>query len=479
MSVKEELSRHKGMSELQYVVSLYSDIDLFDEYKMNATNITNQHWRVFYLILEKIVERKSITVLDEVNVDLFIAEQPKKLQKLYEGMGGFKQIEEAKAIIETGNIDLYYQEVLRYTVIERMFKQGIANEDDWKEIQAMTYDQLVMYLDGINDSIFEGINISDDEIVDLTTNMWDMVVEADKGLGKGLPVASNLLNSIINGQSLGNITMLAGNSGAGKTFLTLSLILPNVIKEEMPLLIMCNEEDVTKWQREIITWVINNVEKKDFVKSRFYQGGFTEEEWELLKSANDWLQEKIKDGKIKFVNFNTFSMSKSIGLIRKYTTQYGFKHFIIDTLKLDNDIGSKVTDIAWLQLQQNMVKLYNVIKPTNKNCHVWVTYQLNKSVRNKYLDQSSLGMSKNVADVVSTLLLVRNVLEGEKGNESTSLKVKGAKKVDKILSQDKDYMICFIDKNRQGASTDQVVWRVDKGRNLLIDTGLTRVAQDY
>ena len=197
----------------------------------------------------------------------------------------------------------------------------------------------------------------------------------------------------------------------------------------------------------------------------------------MFRIARDWLNEMLANGLIKFVNFSTFSMNKSIKLIRKYATQNSIKYFIIDTLKLDNDVGSNVTELAWLQLQQNMVKLYNVIKPTAKNVHVWVTYQLNKSVRARFLDQSALGMSKNVADVVSTLILVRNALESEKG--ANGLKVKRADGRSVELSEEKEYMIAFIDKNRQGSTSSQIVWRVDKGRNIMKDVGFTKVSQDY
>ena len=57
---------------------------------------------------------------------------------------------------------------------------------------------------------------------------------------------------------------------------------------------------------------------------------------------------------------------------------YDVKYFVLDTLKLDNDTGSHVSDKSWLVMQQNMVRLYNVIKESSLNVHVWVTAQLSK-----------------------------------------------------------------------------------------------------
>jgi len=40
-------------------------------------------------------------------------------------------------------------------------------------------------------------------------------------------------------------------------------------------------------------------------------------------------------------------------------------------------------------------------------------------------------------------------------------------------------MIAFLDKNRQGSTHEQVVWEVDKGRNVMKDKGYARISQDY
>lgn len=827
------------MAELHFVVSLYANTDMYEEYKVEPMKVfSNQHWLIYYGILSAMIEKKKVSEIDQINIEMYISEQGEKLRAMYEKAGGWHTIEEAKQIIETENIDAYYREVLRYSAILKLHDSGFNIEKNWDKYSKLTYEELADAVTGSVDSIFAGIDMGEDKVEDMVDGMWEMLEEADKGSMRGLPVSSKLLNSVVNGQVAGNITMVAGASGAGKaqpistiiptpkgdrmmgdlkvgdyvfdrqgnptkilgvfpqgeldayevtlgdgrkticndehlwsyytskgnlntktlremmdiginkgvgkrwriptneavqykekelplspyalgafigdgslslplkpivlssvdefvvskvateigavgykkvpsenhswvfhhepreysysggmygqtinktrfqittkelfekipdlmttshhkfipkeylngsikqrtdllqglmdtdgyiqngdryqvrystmseqlgkdvvslclslgylatlivsdrkekgieysvninipnekkceiftlprrlnvakeasifkkkrnywriaisnvekledkqemvcimvdndehlyltndfivthnTFITLAQTLPTALKMKEPLFIMCNEEDKKKWQREIIAWQINNIQKKDLVKSRFYQGEFTADEWEMFRIARDWLNEMLANGLIQFVNFSTFSMNKSIKLIRKYATQKSIKYFIIDTLKLDNDVGSNVTELAWLQLQQNMVKLYNVIKPTAKNVHVWVTYQLNKSVRARFLDQSALGMSKNVADVVSTLILVRNVLESEKG--ANGLKVKRADGQSVELSEEKEYMIAFIDKNRQGSTSSQIVWRVDKGRNIMKDVGFTKVSQDY
>lgn len=473
---KDRLLKQKKLTEMQYVVSLFSDRDLYDEYKIPSEHITNSHWRFYYRMLEDMIDKMNINKIDEMNVDLYVQGRNDKFQKFYKNCGGYDTIQEAIDIIETANIGTYYHEVLRYSAIWKLYKAGFEVEDNWEDIESLTYEELTNYYEGMLDEIFSNIDMGQDKVFDIKSDVRTMIKRADEGVLRGLPVASRALNAKTNGMALGNITMVGGMSGVGKTFFTLNQLLPSVIKEGEKILIMCNEEDMGKWQQEIVTWVINNKFDKHFVKSRFYQGDFSNDEKRLLKKSVEWLEEHIEDGLINFVNFSMYSMDKAIRLIRKYATQFDTKYFIIDTLKLDNDIGSTVTENSWLQLQQNMVKLYNVIKPSENNLHVWVTYQLNKTMKNRYLDQSALGMSKNVADVVSTLILLRDVLESEKGAKGISVKDKHT--IEK-LSEDRQYMIAFLDKNRQGSTHEQVVWEVDKGRNVMKDKGYARISQDY
>lgn len=474
---KNDILKHKKMAELQYVTSLYSDRDLFDEYKLDPKLITNPHWRMYYLILEQVITKKKMQTIDEINMDMFVSEQKDALKKVYDGAGGFATIKEAMSIIETDNIESYYMEVLRYSAITKLIGVGFNVEKNWDKIRQLSYQELNDYITGTVDTIFSSIDMGEDKEQEILSGIKGMIKRAHEGVRRGLPLASKLLNSVVNGQVLGNITMVGGSSGVGKTFLTLNQILPSVIQEKEPILIMCNEEEVDKWQSEMLTWVINNhLKNGDFVKSRFYQGDFSTEEMDHLTLAEEWLSSRIEDGLIRFVNFNMYSMDKAIRLIRKYAKQRDTKYFIIDTLKLDNDIGSSVSDNSWLQLQQNMVKLYNTIKPSSLNVHVWVTYQLSKTNKTRFLDQSSLGISKNVADVVSTLILVRNVLESEKGSNGLVIK-NGGQTVN--LDEGREYMVAFIDKNRQGSTHNQIVWDVDKGRNIIKDEGFTKISQDF
>lgn len=475
----KEILKHKSISESQFVLSLYKVSDWYHEYAIEPSDISDKSWRLYYIILQELLTTKQIKTIDMISMESYVDTKGEKLRAIYEANGGYETIEKGVNYIEEENIESYYNEIHRYNAVLELVELGYPIKENWSNYSKLTVEELSEVLEGQVASVFLKTEFGNDKVEDIFDDMEEMIAEADEGVNRGLPLNSKLLDGIQNGLALGNITMLAANSGVGKTFLTISQTVPISIEFNEPLMIIANEENKSKWQRELLTWHINNKQKGNFNKERFYQGGFNDEEKEYLTNATKWFRENVDRGLIRFVNLSDFSMAKSLKIIKKYANMKDVKYYIIDTLKLDNDANSKMTDNAWLQLQQNMVKLYNVIKPTNKNCHVWVTYQMSKSLKGKFLSQNDLGMSKNVADVVSSLLLVRLAGDNEKGEDKGSLEAKADDGRKVKLNPEKDYFIVFWDKNRQGATSEQAVIRIDRGRNIVKDIGRVRISQEY
>lgn len=486
--VTEKLKQLSNSSEMIFVGALYKEPSLFHDYNVGKDLMMKSGMGKFYYnLLKKIVNRSEYEVVDRLSLNTFVSSQNQKVNEHYNRIGGYDTLADFIEVSEVDNIEQYYLDLLKLNALRKLNSIGFDLAKRWEYYMSLSYKELADSIEGVVAETFSGQDLNEDKVVDLKYGMEDMLDEIMSQKYTGLPVASNCLNAVINGLTLGDITLMAGMSGVGKTFLTITLLMPTVIKYNMPILIMCNEEDANKWRWSILIWIANNVISKRegfqsmYVdKARMFDGNISPQEMAQLQAANEWYKEKLKDNVINFVSFSSFSMDKAIRLIKQYTTQYNVKYFVLDTFKLDNDIGSEVTDMAWLQLQQNIVKLYNVIKESNKNCHVWMTYQLNKTPR-RFLDQSSLGMSKNVADVVSTLILARKVYENEKSGESKAHKitVKNKHGEEKTLNSETDYMVLFIDKNRSGSTSKQVVLKTDKGKNILKDVGYTQISEDF
>lgn len=483
--IKKDIIEAKNRYEQYYVVCLYNKPELYFDYGVDDKHFDSKANRFLYLLAENMI-KKGYETLDIISVDTFVQTQGQQAQKMYEGVYGYKFIDEVSDLISVDNIAQYHGELLKYSSVLKLMKQGFAVINYWDEVKDLTYRELSDFVTEKYSEIFTNAELGKDEVVDIKSGVREMVERADKGALEGIPYTSKLLSAYTMGMRRGEMVILAAKSGQGKSFLATNLIVPSMIKIKQRLLIICNEEDMDKWQREILVQIINNtlVKKPEykgqsFNKKRFFKGRFSEIEKKMLNDAIEIMEKSIKDGYIMFVNLTTFSMDKSIEIVKKYTSKYNINYYILDTLKLDNDVqAGKAGENSWLALQQASVKLFNTIKAQNRNAHILLTYQLNKQ-NVKRLSMESLGMSKNIVDVASTVILARNMTEDEKTGDK-SLEVVNAEGSKVVLQQEKDYMILFIDKNRAGETGKEIVLETDKARNIIRDCGLTYVPySDY
>ena len=472
---RKMLTNAKKSAESYVVLSIYKNTELYFDSNLKIDDIDDPVWKMYFGVAENLI-KKGKQVLDEIVIGLRV-EENEALKKMYESASGYQTIEEGKKFVQEENFESYLVDVKKFNALIRLHDLGFPIMEKFDTYKAVPVADIQATLESVLDSVFADVEVVE-KVEDLSENLWQTVLDANEGLMRGFPYYSGMLTEFVNGQALGNLTMLSANSGMGKTYLTLSQILPSMIEYDEKLMILANEEDSVKWRKEIIVWAVNNVIKKDFMKHRFNQGSFTNEELDVLKQGVEWLESEMEKGNITFINFNSFSMNKAIKTIKKQSSVNGIKYFVLDTLKLDSDEINLNTQ-AWLQLQQGMVKLYDLIKPSNRNLHVWVTYQLGKSAMlSRYLSQNSLGMSKNVVDVVSTLLLVRKALDSEKEGGKNEVEVKMKNGVKVKMKKDKEYFIMFIGKNRAGQTTRQLVFEVDMGRNIMTDFGTCLIPED-
>lgn len=475
-----KLMQQKGINESNFVLCLYNQPDLYFDYDTKELKFHHKEWKFYYDLLESLVVKRGVVTMDGITVEAYVESQEQEFQDRYNQYGGYEIIKRGIEIVETSNVDTYYREIQRYNVLFNLIKFGYPVQEHWDEIAKKDLQQLSDYFESKMQDIFLNTTLGNDKVIDLMRGMDKMVVKANEGKMAGLPLTSKLMNGVQNGLRLGNITMLGAHSGVGKSFMTVLQHVIGCIQQNEPILIIANEEDADKWQQELLTFYINNkYPHAHFNKGRFYQGEFTKEELAMLNKGVVWYR-SIRDNLVRFVSMNQFSMNKTISLIKQHAKAYGIKYFVLDTMKLDNDTTEKVGDNSWLQMQQNMVRLYNTIKESNLNVHVWVTTQLSKGKANsRFLDQSNIGIAKNIVDVASSVMLMRTLTNYEKDPKSDSkLIVKDSRGQEVNLNPDEEYVIIFWAKNRQGSIFDQVVLKVNRGENTFRDVGTCRLDRD-
>jgi len=477
----KEIKSYKKACEANIVSILWKVPELFYSYNsLELKDFTYNEWKVYWTVGKEIVTSESKPALDEVTVGLYLEKHP-QLKKKYEEYGGYTTIDNAKTYINIDNMDGYYKELRKWNVVLELIKKKFPVSGRVKDFVDMSGEQIYSEYEAMLNHIFINVD-SEVKSYNLLDDLHSLIDKCNDGDEVGFPIDSPMLNSEIGGNMLGNISLLGAISGAGKTTITLELILPKMIELNEKVVMVINEQDQIKLRKELLAWVANNIFKENFNKKRLREGNFTEEEMVILKKSADWLDDRKQNKNITIIPFQTYSVDKMIKVINKYSA-LGVKYFILDTFKESDDAQGE----AWKSMMTDMRKLYDTVKPASKNVHLWCTIQLAKSKRiARYLTVDSIGMSKNIVDVCSTVLFMRKVRDDEKDGENNALRVyrlegkNGKTKIPVKLSLDKTYAIVFIDKNREGESqTYQLVVESDFSRNTYKEVGITSVPEDF
>lgn len=477
------VKEYKLACEANIVSIYYKKPDLMYDFELKLEDFTENTWRVYWQIAYDIVIKEHKPVLDDVTIGLYL-EKHNKLKKKYEDYGGYETIEKATEYVKTENLGGYIAELNKWNTVLMMLKNKFPVYDRLSEFADMSLDDIYVEYEAILNHIF--INADEDiQSYSIEEGIDDLIDELNEGLAVGLPYYEMpLLNKETGGQLTGNITLVGGLSNMGKTTLTRSLCIPASIKNGEKLVIIINEESRKKWQREMLVWVANNIYKFDLQKFVVRDGKYNDEVMDMLRKCANWIKEKASDNTVTIIPFNKYRTEKAIKVIKKYAS-LGVKYFILDTYKADS--GSR-SDKMWLEMQQSMVDIYDTIKTDGgKDVHIVITFQLAKSsARQRFYSQDNIGQAKNIVDVASTCLMIRDVFEDEYTGEKNALKVyklegkNGKSKIPVNLDHDKHYQLIFIVKNREGAANNyQIVIEHDMSRNLLKEVGFTSVPVDF
>lgn len=477
------VKEYKLACEANIVSIYYKKPDLMYDFELKLEDFTENTWRVYWQIAYDIVVKEHKLILDDVTIGLYL-EKHNKLKQKYDDYGGYETIEKATEYVKVENLSGYIAELNKWNTVLMMLKNKFPVYDRLSEFADMSLDDIYVEYEAILNHIF--INADEDiQSYSIEDDIDELIDELNEGFAVGLPYYEMpLLNKETGGQLTGNITLVGGLSNMGKTTLVRSMCIPASIKNGEKLVIIINEEGRKKWQREMLVWVANNIYKFDLQKFVVRDGKYSDEVMDMLRKCANWIKEKASDNTITIIPFNKYRTEKAIKVIKKYAS-LGVKYFILDTYKADS--GSR-SDKMWLEMQQSMVDIYDTVKTDGgKDVHIVITFQLAKSsARQRFYSQDNIGQAKNIVDVASTCLMIRDVFEDEYTGEKNALKVyklegkNGKSKIPVNLDHDKHYQLIFIVKNREGAANNyQIVVEHDMSRNLLKEVGFTSVPVDF
>lgn len=481
---QEQINTHRWLiqqlipSETNIVAVFFKEPELMFSYDNITIDTFHENcWKVYYTIINDVYVKENKKTLDEYTISFYL-EKHLKLKQAYDEYGGYSTLENISKYIEVNNLDGFIKENDKIKVIIKLNAKGFPVKNYMNKLMDMSIDDMYNFYDATFNDIFSHSNIDFDlKSYDISYGIDDLYNELKNGSMIGLPYQGmNYLTSNTNGCTVGDLTLVGGITNVGKSSFVRNVHMISLLKHKERVVIFINEEDIKKWQRELIVFIANNVLDGRLNKFTLRNGNWNEEQDLLIRKSMKVIKD-LKDKKyITIIPFKTYKTSLLIKMIKKYSS-LGVKYFILDTFKQSADSPNQQ---AWQAMKQEMVQIYDTIKPIARNVHMLCTFQLAKSsARQRYFTIDNIGESKSIADVASVCIMLRNVLDDEKfgGKRELSVyRVNDDNVEEQVrLSPDKHYQIAFIVKTREGSTSRQVVFEHDLGRNIVKEIGYTIV----
>ena len=467
--------------EANIVSTLYVKPDLLYTYDLSLNDFSSNVWKVFFAIVNDIVTNEDKVDIDELVIEFYLQKHT-RLKKKYDEYGGYDTIQQAMSFIKVDNFESQYKELHKWNTIKTMLKQGFPIAQDLSKLTDLSLDNIYDIYNAKINHIFANANC-EVKSYDITDGLSEYVDELDKGITSDLPLDSApILNGLISTFQRGTIASLGASTGVGKTTTLLRLMLPSILSQKKKLLIMLNESNQHQIQSELIIYIANNVFKYDLQKQVLKRGHFTDEVKKIIKETVDYINQLKDQHLITIIPLEKFDVGQCVKLLRKYHAM-GVNYAILDTFK--TSVGNH-KNANWEVQMQDMVALYDTIKPASCNMFLAITYQLAKSSLNvRYLTNNHIGNSKNIADVWDINLMMRKPFQDEYEGGSHEIiyyRLEGVNNRTKIpakLNKDKNYLIMFISKNRWGETDPyQIIYEFDMSRNILKECGICILVED-
>ena len=467
----KKLIELREIAEINIVSSLWSNPQLYITYdELNINKFGFNKAKVFFEIGKDIVVKEG-KELEPITVDMYLSKHD-KLKEKYVEYGGH-DIFEVSEYVNNNNTQSYINDLNKYVVLMDMLKEGFPVAENFSDYMDMTTEEIYQEQEVLLNHIFANVEMNDRDVVKgVSFEIDNLIEELDSGSRVGLPFYNMpLYNRETMGLNMGNLYLVAGFSGSGKSSLIRNAMLPSIIEYDEKALMIINEEDLSAVQQNLLVFVANNIYKKPLQKYVLNRGNFTPEIKELLFNCANWIKEH--DDKIKVLALSSYNCDNVVKIIKKYA-HLGFKYFILDTFKQSSNAKKDM----WASMMEDSIKLYDLIKPANLNVCLVITAQLKKSAsRNKELTQGDLGLSTNVIDVCSMAFFTRKLRTEELPKGSSELKVfkkegkSGKTHVPVTLDETKHYIVGSFMKNRFGSCDLSIVFEHDLSRNIINEVG--------
>ena len=447
MSYKDDLDKNLIKANGLLSGLCLKNLDTLTDYNINFKLLSDES--KFYIGICNQLLKLGYEVVDEVGFTSVV--ENFGLKDTYEKYGGWQTVKNLKSIVDERNADSICDTFNKWNLVKLYNEKGILDlEKHYKKVEKMNSCQVADYIEyqindidiNINtDLVVENLNFTDQEIQDILDGV-DMGIQ----FGKHSPI----LNNLMLGLPLSDMTMFASYSGGGKSSYIMNNIAIPVAEQGIKVCIVSNEMKAKAYKLLLQTYVLT--ERLDYWKltrKKFKAGQWTDEDKQMVEKARKIIKEEYAPY-ISFVKMYDYDMAK-VSRIAKKEAKRGMKLLVYDTMKYSGD-----GDNTWMSLIEDSKQLFQI---TSKlDIATVVSFQLSPATKNKIriLDETCLANAKQVKEVFSEMVGFRDLWSDEWAGEDCDIKpyklVKGEdgkyKQEPIILDKTKHYKIFFHFKSR-------------------------------
>lgn len=472
----KELTLKREAIECNFIFALYKDPTLMDDYKniVNGTDVLTEDGMFYYGLAQQLY-RAGYQAFDNISLYSFL-EDKKTLKSGFEDRGGYRSITEITSLINTDNVGIYYDELIKNNMFLRLYDSGFNVVDNLEKLNQMSSSEVYDYYDFQLNNICVG-KIEKIKAENLSEGYESYIKEWDEGKSVGYKIGFPLLNYRLAGVHKKNLLLHLGHIGNGKTTTAILFYILPVIESGENVCIIGNEQGVDEFRQMILASVLfNKVGYFGMNRQKFITGRFTEENRTAMQEAIEWL-ENCK-GKIQFIEMTDYSINNVKKIVKKYS-KLGTGMFVFDTLKPELESSDK----AWAEFSEVAKELFLLAK--KEDVAIVATAQLSsESMARRYLDLSCIGKSRAIAETATQVVCFRTLTNEEKQKLKPYQHQKNEdgkySKVRKVIDLDetKDYIVLFTPKNRFGDTQPQLVYERNMSFNTLKEIGYVEIQYD-
>lgn len=480
----KKINENRDQVEAPFVFCFWKDPDLYDDYKFvneKKDDTLKSEDAQFYFNLGKALYNAGFRKFDNITVYGFLQNKP-EVKETFDNYGGYREVENLKQLVNVENVDAYFDKIAKLNTLNSLCKLTFDSFEDVSKFDKMSSQQVYDYFEyKLSDISIESTHDVEEESLVIDD---EFIEECNTGDAVGISYAKNcpIMNYLTLGVPLGEMFMIAGHSGVGKSsFVFENMVLP-MTEDGVKVSIVSNEMRSKDYKIMLLAHILTKeLNYWGLTRKQIKMGHFTNEQREMLNKAKKISQEKYSS--LGFIKLFDNDIGKVLKYIKKKSKR-GYQIFVWDTMKSDDSLDEKM----FLQLLINSRKVFQLA--SKENIAIIPTYQLALyTVNQRYLDASCLANGKQIKEVFSEMIYMRQLWQDEYTGEKYDCKAYQLQKnedgkytkVKRMIELDKDkkYIVAFLDKTRNDEDKQQVLYEVNGRFNSWKEIGYCNILNEH